>query len=136
MTNFVQPVYTLHTPRGSNQSPQYERLPSTNTSNFNAFGRQKANTFEYKITYPEARRGNQIGFSNVRPTTITPAQNRMTGQHLYDSTAPLDPRVDNTKAKAYDMANMDIQQTFFSNPSGAVIAAGALIAFALFVSRR
>ena len=60
----------------------------------------------------------------------------MTGQHLYDSTKGLDPRVDNTKVNAYKMANMDIQQTFFSNPSGAVIAAGALIAFALFVSRR
>ena len=76
------------------------------------------------------------GFSNIRPTTITPAQNRLTGQHLYNSTKGNDPRVDNTKVNAYDMANMDIQQTFFSNPSGAVIAAGALIAFALFVSRR
>ena len=40
MTNFLQPVYTLHTPRGSNQSPMYERLPSTQTENFNAFGKQ------------------------------------------------------------------------------------------------
>ena len=135
MTNFIQPVYTLHTPRGSNQSPQYERIPSTQTQNFDAFGRQKANTFEYKIVYPGGKRGGQTGFSNIRPTTVTPAQNQITGQHLYQSTNRLDPRVDNTKVNAYKMANMDIQQTFFSNPSGAVIAAGALIAFAQFVSR-
>jgi hypothetical protein len=136
LTNFIQPVYTLHTPRGSNQSPQFERLPSTQTENFNAFGRQKANNFEYKVVYPNAMKHQTHGFSNIRPTTVTPAQNQMTGQHLYQSTKGNDPRVDNTKEKPYNMANMDIQQTFFSNPSGAVIAAGALIAFALFVSRR
>ena len=101
MTNFIQPVYTLHTPRGSNQSPQYERIPSTQTQNFDAFGRQKANTFEYKIVYPGGKRGGQTGFSNIRPTTVTPAQNRLTGQHLYQSTNRLDPRVDNTKVNAY-----------------------------------
>ena len=136
MTNFLQPVYTLHTPRGSNQSPMYERLPSTQTESFNAFGRQKANNFQYKVVYPNAETHQTHGFSNIRPTTITPAQNQLTGQHLYDSTVGNDPRVDNTKVNAYKMANMDIQQTFFSNPSGAVIAAGALIAFALFVSKR
>ena len=136
MTNFIQPIYTLHTPKGSNQAPSYKRLPSTNVTNFDAFGRQKANTFEYKVIYPSGKRGGQTGFSNVRPTTITPAQNRMTGEHLYQSTASSDPRVDNMKAKPYDLQNMDIQQTFFSNPSGAVIAIGALIGFALFVSRR
>ena len=136
MTNFLQPVYTLHTPRGSNQSPMYERLPSTQTESFNAFGRQKANNFQYKVVYPNAETHQTHGFSNIRPTTITPAQNQLTGQHLYDSTVGNDPRVDNTKVNAYKMANMDIQQTFFSNPSGAVIAAAALIAFALFVSRR
>ena len=118
MTNFLQPVYTLHTPRGSNQSPQYERLPSTNTQNFGAFGRQKANTFEYKVVYPNAMKHQSHGFSNIRPTTITPAQNQMTGQHLYDSTKGLDPRVDNTKVNAYKMANMDIQQTFFLKSFG------------------
>ena len=136
MTNFVQPTWTLKSSKGANQNALYCRLPSTQTESFNAFGRQKANNFEYKVVYPNAEPHQSHGFSNIRPTTITPAQNRLTGQHLYDSTVGNDPRVDNTKAKAYDMANMDIQQTFFSNPSGAVIAAGALIAFALFVSRR
>ena len=136
MTNFIQPTWTLKSSKGANQSPQYQRLPSTNTESFDAFGRQKANTFEYKVVYPEGRKAGQTGYSNVRPTTVTPAQNRLTGQHLYESTAPLDPRVDNMKDKPYDMANMDIQQTFFTNPSGAIIAAGALILFAAFVSRR
>jgi hypothetical protein len=136
MTNFIQPVFTLHTPRGSNQSPQYERIPSTNTTNFDAFGRQKANTFEYKVIYPNGKRGGQTGYSNIRPTTVTPSQNRLTGQHLYESTAPLDPRVDNMTAKPYNLQNMDIQQSFFSNPYGAIIAAGALIMFAAFVSGR
>jgi hypothetical protein len=34
------------------------------------------------------------------------------------------------------MANMRIQETFFSNPSGAIIAAAALIGFAVVIARR
>ena len=136
MTNFIQPTWTLTSAKGANQENAYNNLPQTQSSGFDAFGRNEATTFEFKVVYPDARRGKQTGFSNIRPTTVTPAQNQMTGQHLYQSTKGNDPRVDNTKAKPYNMANMDIQQTFFSNPSGAVIAAGALIAFALFVSRR
>jgi hypothetical protein len=47
-----------------------------------------------------------------------------------------DPRADNTKSKPYDMANMRIQETFFTNPSGAIIAAAALIGFAVVIARR
>ena len=137
MTNFLQPAWSLKTPRGATQSNLYSGLPRTQAEqNSKAYGRSKAVTYQERTQYPTGFNTGQTGFSNIRPTTITPAQNQMTGQHLYQSTKGNDPRVDNTKEKPYNMANMDIQQTFFSNPSGAVIAAGALIAFALFVSRR
>ena len=117
MTNFQQPAWTLNTPRGSNQEAQYSHLPSTDTTNF-----------EYVVMYPSGKRGFQTGFSNVRPTTVTAAQNVHTGSHLYNSVNSADPRVDNTKDEAYKLANMDIQKTTFLNKNGALIAAGALIA--------
>lgn len=136
MTNFIQPLYTMHTKTGGNQSSLYSRLPSTQNQNYSAFGRNTASTFEYKIIFPDAMQHRSNGFSNVRPTTITPAQNQITGQRLYDSTKESDPRVNNKKDKAWDLSNMNIQQTFFTNPSGALIAVGALVLFVLFVSRK
>jgi hypothetical protein len=128
MTNFQQPAWTLNTPRGSNQETQYSHLPSTETTNYDAFGRNNVSTFEYVVMYPSGKRGFQSGFSNVRPTTVTAAQNVHTGSHLYNSVNSADPRVDNTKDEAYKLANMDIQKSTFLNKNGALIAAGALIA--------
>ena len=45
MTNFQQPAWTLNTPRGSNQEAQYSHLPSTDTTNYDAFGRNNISTF-------------------------------------------------------------------------------------------
>ena len=78
---------------------------------------------------------HRVNYSNITPTTITPALNTLTGNHLRAVTMGNDPRADNTKSKPYDMANMRIQETFFSNPSGAIIAAAALIGFALVIGR-
>ena len=90
MTNFIQPTWTLSTQRGATQESLYKKLPGTQVTNFDAFGRQKANTFEYKVIYPNGKRGGQTGFSNIRPTTITEAQNQLTGQRLYQQTLILE----------------------------------------------
>ncbi len=136
MTNFIQPVWTLKASDGATQNPQYQRIPRTQASqNQKAIGRDKAVTFQYKTIYPESK-PHRVNYSNVRPTTITPAQNVLTGNHLRATTKGNDPRADNTKSKPYDMANMRIQETFFSNPSGAIIAAAALIGFAVVIARR
>jgi hypothetical protein len=136
MTNFIQPVWTLKASAGATQNPQYQRIPRTQASqNQKAIGRDKAVTFQYKTIYPESK-PHRVNYSNVRPTTITPAQNVLTGNHLRAITKGNDPRADNTKSKPYDMANMRIQETFFSNPSGAIIAAAALIGFAVVIARR
>ena len=59
MTNFQQPAWTLNTPRGSNQEAQYSHLPSTDTTNYDAFGRNNISTFEYVVMYPSGKRGFQ-----------------------------------------------------------------------------
>ena len=136
LTNFIQPVWTLKASDGATQNPQYQKIPRTQASqNQKAIGRDKAVTFQYKTIYPESK-PHHVNYSNVRPTTITPAQNVLTGNHLRAITKGNDPRADNTKSKPYDMANMRIQETFFSNPSGAIIAAAALIGFAVVIARR
>lgn len=136
MTNFIQPVWTLKASNGATQNPQYQKIPRTQASqNQKAFGRDKATTFQYKTVYPESKM-HRVNYSNVRPTTITPAQNVLTGNHLKAVTMGNDPRADNTKSKPYEMSNMRIQETFFTNPSGAIIAAAALIGFAVVISRR
>ena len=136
MTNFIQPTWTLSTQRGATQESLYKKLPGTQVTNFDAFGRQKANTFEYKVIYPNGKRGGQTGFSNIRPTTITEAQNQLTGQRLYQQTANPDPRVDNMEPNAYALKNMDIQKTSFNNPYVATVAILAFLGFVAFVSIR
>tara|TARA_R100001594_G_scaffold38379_1_gene69489 strand:+ start:338 stop:754 length:417 start_codon:yes stop_codon:yes gene_type:complete len=136
MTNFIQPVWTLKASDGALQNPQYQKIPRTQASqNQKAIGRDEAVTFQYKTIYPESN-PHRVNYSNVRPTTITPAQNVLTGNHLRAITKGNDPRADNTKSKPYDMANMRIQETFFTNPSGALIAAAALVGFAIFIGSR
>tara|TARA_R100001594_G_scaffold143644_1_gene191866 strand:+ start:385 stop:795 length:411 start_codon:yes stop_codon:yes gene_type:complete len=136
MTNFIQPVWTLKASDGATQNPQYQKIPRTQASqNQKAMGRDEAVTFQYKTTYPNSN-PHRVNYSNVRPTTITPAQNILTGNHLRAITKGNDPRADNTKSKPYDMANMRIQETFFTNPSGALIAVAALLGFAVIMSRR
>ena len=136
MTNFIQPIWTLKASDGATQNPQYQRLPRTQASqNSKAYGRDEAVTFQYKTMYPESK-PHRVNYSNVRPTTVTPALNTLTGNHLRAVTMGNDPRADNTKSTPYDMANMRIQETFFSNPSGAIIAAAALIGFAVVIGSR
>ena len=136
MTNFIQPIWTLKASDGALQNPQYQGLPRTQASqNQKAMGRDEAVTFQYKTIYPNSM-PHTVNYSNITPTTITPAMNVLTGNHLRAVTMGNDPRADNTKSKPYDMSNMRIQETFFSNPSGAIIAAAALIGFALVIGSR
>jgi hypothetical protein len=121
MTNFIQPMWTLKASNGALQNPQYQRIPRTQASqNQKAIGRDEAVTFQYKTIYPNAK-PHDVNYTNVRPTTITKGN---------------DPRADNPKSKPYNMENMRIQETFFTNPSGAIIAAAALLGFAVIMSRR
>ena len=99
MTNFIQPIWTLKASDGATQNPQYQRLPRTQASqNSKAYGRDEAITFQYKTMYPESK-PHRVNYSNVRPTTVTPALNTLTGNHLRAVTMGNDPRADNTKSK-------------------------------------
>ena len=78
MTNFVQPAWTLKTPRGATQSNLYSNLPRTQApQNAKAYGRDKAVTFQLRTQYPTGFNTDQTGFSNIRPTTVTKAQKHL-----------------------------------------------------------
>ena len=136
MTNFIQPAWTLTSAKGANQENAYNNLPQTQSSGFDAFGRNEATTFEFKVVYPDARRGKQTGFSNIRPTTVTKSQNRGTGDHLYNAVAPQDPRTDNVKSKPFALDNMRVQTSSFNNPDGSLIAILGFLAVVVFMSVR
>ena len=136
MTNFIQPAWTLKTQRGATQSNLYSGLPRTQAAqNSKAFGRDKAVTYQDRTQYPTTFE-TKTGFSNIRPTTVTKAQNEMTGQSLYDSTNTLDPRTDNPKSNPYALENMRVQLTSFNNPHGAIIAVGVFLVGMLFLRGR
>lgn len=137
MTNFIQPAWTLETKRGATQSNLYSNLPRTQAmQNAKAYGRDEATTFQLKTQYPTGFNTNRSGFSNIRPTTVTKAQNRMTGEHLYNITKSNDPRTDNTKSNPYELDNMRVQLSYFNNPHGAIIAVGAFLVGMLFLRGR
>ena len=137
LTNFVQPAWTLKTPRGATQSNLYSNLPRTQAEqNAKAYGRSKAVTYQDRTQYPTGFNTDQTGFSNIRPTTVTKAQNEMTGQNLYNATNSLDPRTDNPKSKPYALENMRVQLTNFNNPYGALIAVGVFLIGALYIRGR
>ena len=137
MTNFLQPAWTLSTKRGATQSNLCSGLPRTQAEqNSKAYGRSKAVTYQDRTQYPTGFNTGQTGFSNIRPTTVTKAENQMTGQSLYNSTNSLDPRTDNPKSKPYALENMRVQLTSFNNPYGALIAVGVFLIGALYVRGR
>lgn len=137
MTNFIQPTWTLTTKNGANQAALYCKLPRTQAGqNLTSFGRDKPQTFKFKVQYPDAKEHKQNGFSNIRPTTVTASQNQTTGTRLYNTVNAKDPRTDNTKSKPYEMENMRVQASSFNNNQGGLIAIGALLLGVLFLSRR
>ena len=137
MTNFLQPAWTLKTQRGAKQSNLYSGLPRTQADqNYKSYCRSKAVTYQDRTQYPTGFITGQTGFSNIRPTTVTKAENQMTGQSLYNSTNSLDPRTDNPKSKPYALENMRVQLTSFNNPYGALIAVGVFLIGALYVRGR
>lgn len=127
MTEFLQPLWDLFTPKGANQETQYTGRSFTDSPYAMA---RNDKSFKLKVQYPQATH-HQIKYGNVNTNTVTAAQNKETGIVLRDATAGADPRVDNTAANPYDMANMNIQRTSFFNTSGAVVAIGGFLLFAV-----
>ena len=130
MTNWIQPMYTLYSPRGANQNTQYTGLP--NASSSFAYGRAHE-LFEKKIQYPVGTTSD-VDYSNNRPNTITPLH-WQTGSVLQEQTAAADPRVDNYRANPYAMKNMEIQKTSFVNRDGIIVMILAVGLLGLVLSR-
>ncbi len=130
MTNWIQPLWDLKTPKGATQTTQYTQLP--NSSSSIAYGRAH-DTFKKKIQFPIGTPTN-VDYSNNRPTTVTPA-NHLTGTVLTEQTASHDPRVDNYRADPYALKNMMIQQTSFVNSNGVIVMLASFGLLALVIMR-
>ena len=131
MTNWIQPVWDIGTPKGANQSSQYTGNP--NSSSSFAYGRQH-DLFTKKIQYPVGTTSN-VDYSNNRPTTVTPLKNNTSGTLLTEQTASHDPRVDNYTANPYAMKNMMIQKTSFVNSNGIIVMLASFGLLALVLMR-
>ena len=135
MTDWLEPLWNLFTPKGALQQQLDDGNPSTPT--YSAFGRY-AKTFKYKVMNPVTSEPATITFFKNYANPISNA-NEQKIIVVKDETANADPRVDSTNANEpnYDatLSNMDIQTTSNSSTSSVLAIVGIFFIALLVLSR-
>ena len=123
MSDWLQPLWDLFTPKGANQKAMDNGLVDKN--NYQAFGRGHG-YFNQQIKYPKTSEPNNV-------STFQPAQDLGLTQIQLDAINAVqlqseDPRTQNNIAPAWDLQNMNVQPTSSTNESssGMLVAIGML----------
>ena len=139
MADWLEPLWSLFTPKGALQEQLQDGNPSTPT--YSAFGRY-AKTFKYKVLNPIATTestkvtffknyANPIGLDSVEKTVL-----------YNDQVNNTDPRVNQTSGQpithpTYDdkISNMTISKVNEFNPSGLLALIGMFFVALIIISR-
>ena len=137
MSDWLQPLWDLFTPKGANQKRMDNGLVDKN--NYQAFGRGHG-YFNQQIKYPKTSEPNNVStFQPVQDLGLTQIQlDAINAVQLQSE----DPRTQNNTAPAWDLQNMNVQPTSPTNSSqsGFLVAIGmlfvGLIILSLFTKKR
>jgi len=137
MSDWLEPLWNLFSPKGALQEQLSDGNPSTPT--YSAFGRN-AKTFKYQTKFPQTDKPPVVNtYQPVQDLGLTQIQiDAMLSSQLQTA----DPRVQNNTSASYDLQNMNVQPTSPTNSSqsGFIVAIGlffvALIILSLFRKKR
>ena len=137
MSDWLEPLWNLFSPKGALQEQLQDGNPSTPT--YSAFARY-AKTFKYKTKFPSSSEPTNVGsFQPQQELGLTQLQlDAINAQQLQSQ----DPRTQNNTAVAWELQNMNVQPTSptNTNSSGFLVAIGmlfvALIVLSMFKGKR